>query len=120
MQKPILFFAFANAHDQYLRGLPDELRQIREALNAAEQADVCEIVERANVSVQDIFDVFQDKRYTGRIAVLHYASHAGDYKLLLETATGNVAANTDGLVPFLVRQTGLSLIFLNGCCTIAR
>lgn len=117
MPKPILFFAFANAHQQYLRELPEELRQIREALQAAEQADVCEIVERANVSIQDIFDVFQDRRYAGRIAVLHYAGHADDYQLLLETASGNKAANTDGLVPFLSRQKGLSLVFLNGCCT---
>ena len=117
MPKPILFFAFANAREQYLRELPEELRQIREALHVAEQADVCEIVERANASVQDIFDVFQDRRYKGRIAVLHYGGHASDYQLLLETASGNEVANTDGLVPFLCRQTGLSLVFLNGCCT---
>jgi len=47
-KKPIIFLAFANVRDDtvpYLRNLPDEQRQIREALEKARIAGLCEIVE---------------------------------------------------------------------------
>ena len=117
--KPVIFLAFANDRVDdaaYLRNLPKELDGIRKALYRAQEAGLCEVVERANVTVENILNVFQDQRYRNRIAIFHYGGHANGYQLLLEaTDGGNVAAKSEGLVPFLARQRSLKLIFLNGC-----
>lgn len=119
MNKPVIFLAFANDRvddTAYLRNLPLELNGIREALKPAVQAGLCEVVERANASISQILDVFQDEYYRNRIAIFHYGGHASSYQLLLETATGGHAhAHSEGLVAFLSRQQGLNLVFLNGC-----
>jgi len=120
MMKPIIFLAFANDRNDdgegYLRNLPKELEGVRRALYRAQQAGLCEVVERANSTVYNIMDVFQDERYRDRIAVFHYGGHANGYQLLLESAEGGVdEASSEGLVPLLARQKGLKLVFLNGC-----
>lgn len=120
-QKPVIFLAFANdrVNDAaYLRNLPRELRGIRMALHPAVKAGLCEVVERANASVEDIFGVFQDEAYRNRIAVFHYGGHANCYKLLLESMTqGQSPAYREGLAEYLARQQGLTFVFLNGCST---
>ncbi|MCK6560111.1 AAA family ATPase [bacterium] len=117
--KPVIFLAFAQDRTEggaYLRNLPLELDGIRKALQKARQAELCEVVERSNTTVENILDVFQE--YQDRIAVFHYGGHAGSYELLLESLTGEHAtAHSEGLVSFLARQKGLQLIFLNGCCS---
>ena len=77
--KPIIFLAFANVRDDslpYLRNLPDEQRQIREELEKARVADLCEIVEQPNTTTREILDVFQHPEYRNRIAIFHYGGHA--------------------------------------------
>ena len=121
ISKPIIFLAFANDRDdraRYLRNLPEEARQVREALGAAEQRGHCELILRQNATVGDILDVFQDARYRDRIAIFHFGGHADGYRLLLETAEGKpAAADAGGLARFLAQQRGLQLVFLNGCST---
>ncbi len=124
--KPVIFLAFANDREdnaKYLRNLPVELSQIREALKEAEKNNLCEVVERANVSINAIFDIFQDNRYRDRIAIFHYGGHADSYQLLLEnldlSGLGNPTglkqtAHGEGLVSFLSKQKGLTLVFFNG------
>ncbi len=116
---PVIFLAFANDQvdtTKYLRKLPKELAGIRKELNAARQAGVCEVIERANVTIDDIFDVFQE--YRERIAIFHYGGHAGSYHLLLEAHSGKHAkVHSEGLVSFLSKQHGLQLTFINGCCS---
>ncbi len=139
-QKPVIFLAFANDRQdnaRYLRNLPLELNGIRKALQEAEKQGLCEVVERANVTVEIIFDVFQDSRYRDRIAIFHYGGHADGYQLLLESyqtllvagnangsgqglagsATANTLAHAAGLVSFFAKQRGLALVFFNGCTT---
>ena len=63
-QKPVIFLAFANDRVDdvaYLRNLPIELRGIREKLKVAKKAGLCEVVERSNAVIDDIFNVFQDE-----------------------------------------------------------
>lgn len=118
--KPVIFLAFANEQEggRYLRNLPKELNLIRQALEPAEAAGLCELVIRSNTSIEDIIDTFQSERYRGRIAVFHYGGHADGFQLLLESLEGNpVIAHGEGLVPFLGKQSGLQFIFLNGCST---
>jgi hypothetical protein len=132
-QRPVIFLAFANDKldtARYLRNLPKELDGIRRALQKAVQAGLCEVVERANVTIDDILDVFQDPLYQDRVAVFHYGGHADGYQLLLEryqaatlsdlgqpVVAANQVAHGAGLVAFLGRQTSLKLIFFNGCST---
>lgn len=117
--RPVIFLAFANDRVDdaaYLRNLPKELDGIRKALYRAQEAGLCEVVERANVTVENILNVFQDQRYRDRIAIFHYGGHANGYQLLLEAVDGtNVSAKSEGLVPFFAKQRSLKLIFLNGC-----
>lgn len=128
--KPIVFLAFANDKQDnacYLRQLPIEAQGIRQALHEAEIKGICEVVERANASIQQILDVFTDSRYQNRIAVFHYGGYADGYQLLLETLlvvenpnsglSTNSVAHAAGLVSFLARQKGLKLVFFNGCIT---
>ncbi|TAH19901.1 MAG: hypothetical protein EAZ08_07510 [Cytophagales bacterium] len=120
-EKPIIFLAFANDkvdNARYLRNLPMEMSGIRKSLYEAEDAGLCEVIERANVTIEDILDTFQDNRYKDRIAIFHYGGHADGYQLLLEQLDGSHSvAHGAGLVSFLARQKGLKLIFFNGCST---
>ncbi|HYU32877.1 MAG TPA: tetratricopeptide repeat protein, partial [Thermoanaerobaculia bacterium] len=101
---------------RYLRNLPEEQRHVREAMEAAVEAGLCEVVERANATVDEILDVFQDPEYRDRVAVFHFGGHAGDAELLLESAGGEATvAHAGGLARFLGEQRGLELVFLNGC-----
>ncbi len=120
-EKPIIFLAFANDkvdNARYLRNLPLEMNGIRKALYEAEDAELCEVIERANVTIDDILDIFQDNRYKDRIAIFHYGGHADGYQLLLEQLDGSHSvAHGAGLVSFFSKQKGLKLIFFNGCST---
>lgn len=120
-QKPVIFLAFANDrvdNAAYLRNLPKELRGIREELEKAKNKNLCEVVERSNIAIEDILNVFQDETYKNRIAIFHYGGHASGYRLLLESlAGGHAPAHREGLAAFLARQEGLKFVFLNGCST---
>ena len=119
--KPVIFLAFANVRDDsvpYLRNLPDEQRNVRSALEKARAAGLCEIVERSNATIKEIFDVFQHPEYRNRIAIFHYGGHANGFQLLLESPAGEASpAFAVGFAEFLGQQQGLQLIFLNGCST---
>ncbi len=119
--KPIIFLAFANdrqADGTYLRNLGQEAEQLREVLASAEKAGLCQVETRTSVSAEGILKRFNDPTHKGRIALFHYAGHADDYDLLLESATGERAiADGRGLAAFLRQQNGLQLVFLNACST---
>lgn len=98
--------------------MPEEARQLRKTLDQAAQHGLAKIIERPNVTLKEILDVFQDARYRNRIAIFHYGGHANGYQLLLESASGQtVVANAGGLAAFLGQQSGLQLVFFNGCST---
>ena len=122
-QKPVIFLAFANDQSdatRYLRNLPDEIRSLRKLFKPMEDEGLCEVVLLSNVTPHDLVDVFQESRYRNRIAIFHYAGHAGGYELLLESASGTPeVAHAEGLAGFLGQQSGLQLVFLNGCSTQA-
>lgn len=118
---PVIFLAFANDREdgvRYLRNLPEEARRLRDELEPAVNAGLCEVVERMNATTEDIFRVFQSAEYRDRVSVFHYGGHANGYSLLLESAQGApAAADAGGLARFLGEQNELQLVFLNGCST---
>ena len=118
---PIVLLVYANDRvdpANHLRNLSEEIGRIRDALQAAERAGLCQVLIEANASADRLFSVLQDSRYRNRIAILHYAGHANGYQLLLESASGgHGAAHAEGLAAFLGQQRALELVFLNGCST---
>jgi WD40 repeat protein len=124
-QPPVVLLVYANDRvdpSRHLRNLSAEIGLIRDALQPAEQAGLCQILIEANATAGRVFAVFQDARYRNRIAILHYAGHADGYRLLLESAAGSSLAeqgpaHAAGLAAFLGEQQGLELVFLNGCST---
>ena len=107
-EPPVIFLAFANEKEseaRYLRGLAKEQALLKEALEPAVDAGLCEVVVESNATVRSILNIFQKKRFRDRIAVFHYGGHADGYQLLLETIDGgNAIAHGAGLVSFS-RQT---------------
>jgi WD40 repeat protein len=120
-QPPLILLVDANDRidpSRHLRNLSDEIRRIRDALRPAEQAKHCRVLWEPNASAERIFAVFQDADFRNRIAILHYAGHADEYRLLMESASGGASpAQAAGLAAFLGEQRGLALVFLNGCST---
>lgn len=119
IKKPVLFFAYANDKTEdgvFLRNLSKEMHGIRRELDEVRKSGLCEVVERSSATIADIVDVLQDPVYASRIAVFHYAGHAGKEGLMLETLDGNHSlAHKEGLVDILARLKALKLVFLNGC-----
>lgn len=112
MKKTVIFLAFANDKtdaSRYLRNLSNEFDEIRDILDKTN----CKIIERANVQIKDIFKIFRENEVT----IFHYAGHANDFQLLLESQQGNEVAHGKYLMDFLSSQSSLKLVFLNGCST---
>jgi hypothetical protein len=92
--QPVVFFAFANdrlAGTRYLRNLPEEQRRVRKAMAAGR----CEVVERGNVTLDEVVDVLQDSRYRDRMAIFHYGGHAGGRQLVLDRSPSSSAATNE-------------------------
>ena len=118
-KNPVIFLAYSNERidkSKNLRNLSREIDLIRDELRNAK--NYCDIVERGNATIKKIIDVLQDPAYRNRIAVFHYAGHADDYHLYLESDEGKAeGAEAGGIAGLLERQLGLKLVFLNGCST---
>ena len=113
MSKPLIFLAFADYRttDDHLRELGAEQDGIVAALKEAKEAGLCEVVTLADATVNKIQAVFNDTEQP--ISIFHFAGHASGYELLLKE--DNVQA--EAFARFLGRQSGLQLVFLNGCST---
>ena len=116
--RPVVFLAFANEQEgrRYLRDLPEEQRRLREIVQEAVDRGLCELEVRPNATLDEIDQVFT--HHGRRVAIFHYAGHAGPNGLLLESSSGEARlAHAEGLARFLGRQGGLQLVVLNGCST---
>jgi hypothetical protein len=103
--KPVVFIAFANEQEgkRYLRELPGEARELRAALQKAEDRGLCEVEVRTNATFPEVVEIFN--RHGRRVVIFHYAGHAGPDCLLLESSTGAArVAHAGGLAQFLGPQ----------------
>lgn len=116
--KPIIFLAFANEPPDapgHLRNLGEEARRLEATLQQAKQKGLCDLVVKPYATLDDILSVF--RVFRNQIAVFHYGGHAHYDQLRLESDSGSAAADASGLAAFLSQQSGLQLVFLNGCST---
>lgn len=117
---PVIFIAFANDKERtsfFLKNLNREKKALRDALKKVNDK-LCEVLIETDVSIKRIWEVFQEKKYRGRICIFHFSGHADGFQLLLESTEGtHEIALGGGLVSFLSKQKGLKLVFLNGCAT---
>ena len=116
---PVLLFAFA-AEDSTIQ-VEEEARAIQSALaDVSQQAKLCRIEIPPFLKLHDLVDAFQKNR--DRVAIFHYAGHADGASLMLRTAQGlgvshGGGANAAGMAKTVQGQSGLKLVFLNGCST---
>ncbi len=111
LHKPVLLFAYAGEDSTI--GVEAEARAISQALSSVSD-QFCKVEVPPFLKVEDVIDVFQKNRQ--RVSIFHYAGHADGAQLLLKTALGT-GAGAVGLAAAVRGQSGLKLVFLNGCST---
>lgn len=119
---PVIFLAYANERTErgFLRNLTGELKSIMNALEPTMQQGRIHLKITPAASAEEIRRAFQDEWYEDRISIFHYGGHADDDELWLENdGGGNKSFFSVGLSRFLASQTGIKLVFLNGCATKA-
>lgn len=117
---PVVVMAFANERTagRYLRQLTVEMKNILGALEPAVQKGRVFIKLIPAATQKEIVSVFQDEWYHNRVSIFHYAGHADDDELWLESSDGgNESFFSQGLARFLGAQSSLRVVFLNGCAT---
>ena len=111
METPVIYLAFANDKDSYLDLLKEESRHLKAALGDIDHKEYIKLVREESAQIDDIFKACTD--YKDRLAIFHYAGHAGGTHLQLETGSGDAR----GLAALLGEQKNVKLVFLNGCST---
>lgn len=118
-QRPVIYLAFANPETDEqanLRHLPEEQRQLRAALEAAEDASLCRVFDSPSATFDEL--VHKLRRYREHLAIFHFAGHAGATRLLLEDKAGwSEGVHAAPLADLLGERPSLTLVFLNGCST---
>jgi hypothetical protein len=112
MQPPVICLAFANGQGAYLNNLKQEEKAIRDALHQADDEGHIKLYTEFNTTIADLVKVFTEK-YRNRVAIFHFAGHAGSQELVLDETSANAA----GFAQLLAQQQSLELVFLNGCAT---
>lgn len=116
---PIALIVFSNDLDDYLPNIETERKVIEEALEHYDDTNRLKIITRSSVSIDELFRLFN--KYTGRIALFHFAGHAGGRGLQLnQTVTNTQTGKAEGLADLFrreIKQGILKLVFLNGCST---
>lgn len=121
-QSAIVLLVFANDRSNERRFLPNLAREQRELHDIFERLLEVGAIEDLrilwNATVRDLLAMFRKGRFRGRIPILHFAGHASGSALMFENAQGTPSStNAGALADYLGQQSGLILVFLNGCST---
>lgn len=106
-----MFLAFANAPDEHLASLKTESRRVYRTLRPLEDDGQIHVHREESSELGELYEDLL--RHDGRIVIFHYAGHADGATLRLEGGEGG----GKGLASMLGQQSGLKLVFLNGCAT---
>jgi hypothetical protein len=108
---PVVFLAFANDPDAHLENLKTESRRVYRTLQPLEDKGQIQVHREESSNIDELY---QDLlRHDGRIVIFHYGGHANGKALRLEGGDGD----GKGLAGLLGQQSGLKLVFLNGCAS---
>lgn len=111
---PYVLFAFANEHEARHLALEIEMTGVQEALREAEDKGWCKVLVSPRASLDSISQ--QLIRYGDRLAIFHFAGHAGSTKLLFEnTIGGNDEIRADAFAKLLTTRRPPDIVMLNGC-----
>ncbi len=117
LMQPVILLSTANSSTRPLKFLSGEFGDIQEALK--ERVDKQHFMLNALPFVSRP-QLFRDlNRYMDRVIVFHFAGHASQKNILLNEQDSESEASifTGGVIPKLIQQNGLQLVFLNGCFT---
>jgi len=115
-QLPTILLAFANDKqgNAFLRNIAKEQNAVSKALRKLEKEQLYNVIELADASADDIFDIFR----TEEVRLFHYGGHADQGYLHLSSQKGEERnLNATHFTQYLGGQASLQLVFLNGCAT---
>lgn len=116
---PAALLAFANDwidDKRHLRSLLEEGKAIVKSLAPVARAGLEVLPAIHNATVDDVIGAFRER--PGQIRIFHFGGHASSATLLFEDEAGKPsAAYAKGLADYLGQESGLVLVFLNGCST---
>ncbi len=110
---PVIFLAFANSASDPLPQLNEEEKAIRKSLLARAQQHY-HIHPDSHASIDSIRQYLTE--YRDQVWLFHFGGHAGSKQIMLGTEN----AQADGVAAMLAEQSGIKLVFLNGCSTQAQ
>ncbi len=114
--KPMILMASADA-----KGDLPALHQEVNRLHALFESLKCHGIDYLHLPHATLKDLTQALGvHRDRIAIVHYAGHADEGRLMLEKTLGSAdgSAHAEGLAGLLGAQLELKLVFLNGCSTL--
>ena len=115
-EKPIILLAFGEATQR--PNLRAEATELGDIFQQSELGRLCEVVERQNASIAELFDLCQNPDFWRRLAIFHFGGHAQSGAAFLEPLNGG--GDQGAALPFsqfLGRQTGFQLFFVNSCAS---
>lgn len=117
---PVALILFSNDMDNFLPNVERERKMIEEALEHFDDSNRLSVKAHSSVGVEELFRLFN--RYKGRIALFHFAGHAGGTGLQFndKNAEGSEVGRAEGIADLLKQEVEkgiLQLVFLNGCRT---
>lgn len=115
INKPVIFFSFANSATAHLPLLKEESRQLMRAFSSLHDSGHLEVHREESITIEELPGILN--RFNQRVCLFHYAGHADGQVLLLEDGS----AHASGLAQLLSQQKeNLALVFLNGCATLSQ
>lgn len=108
-QAPVILLAFANDRDAHLELLKEESRELFRTFREMDRKGIVSLHREESAQTRDMYEALVSNR--DKVAIFHYAGHAGGTALQLEDGGGDAK----GLVGILGEQANLKLVFLNGC-----
>ena len=114
MSLPVFLLAIANERQNpqnFLKELPEEHNDLIDLVSRYFNME-----DKPRATLDRIEQTFQT--YGDSVRIFHFAGHAQEAGIQLEVAkSGHRMAFVEGLAPFIGRQKGVDLVFLNGCST---
>lgn len=123
--KIAILLSFANDHtitengisDYHLEALKDEEIGVNEVLDNVINEERLHLIRKRGLTPEILFDTFQENRNI--IDIFHFSGHASEDSLQLEDDFDRLPdiISVEAVSELLKNQSGLRLVFLNGCNT---